>query len=101
MTATFADNSAMTIANHVSTNNYVVAARKIYSRLSLKVFPIKQVAIFDNYVMSLVELDQVQSIIVLQGIVIRSAAIRRTVVVNLRIANGDVAGPKGAIVPGC
>ena len=84
----------MTVANQVSPHDHVVNARQIDSRFSLIVLAVEKLVVFDRDVMRLIELDQIQSIVILQRIVGSDAPAGRTLVMDFAIANRDVAGPK-------
>ena len=84
----------MTIANQVASHHNIVAQGQIDCRFALIVLAVEEFIVFDRDVMRLIELDQIQPVVILQWIVGGSAAVGRTLVVNLAIANCDVTGPQ-------
>src|SRR5215813_5055513 len=89
----------MTVANEVPAHYHIVTARQIYRRLALIVLTVEKLVIFDSDVMGLIELDQIQSIVILHWIVSRRAPARGTLVMHLAVANRYVAGPEATVIP--
>src|SRR5262245_16510014 len=89
----------MTIANEIPAHNNIVTARQVYRGLALKILAVEKLIIFDPDVMSLIELDQVQSIVILHWIIEGRASVRRTVVMYFAVANRYVTCPETTVIP--
>ena len=55
----------MTVSDEISTYHYVVAARQIDRRLALVILTVEEIVVFYRDVMRLIELNQIETIVVL------------------------------------
>src|ERR1051326_233552 len=67
--AALRNHASMTIPNQIAPHDHIVTARQIYRRFTLVVLTVEELVVLDRDVMRLVELDQVQTVIILERIV--------------------------------